>query len=386
MPVSRCCCRVSLILLFTVLLSYKTAFPTESKYEWVFVYYMSYDNNLEKFGPKILEDLEVGMVSSKTAVVVQADFQDSGGMRRISLRYINGMVQKEEMLLESEDSASLDELQQYLQWVWERYKSKNYVVVFLDHGGKLDQMCADERPYKNPQAYNQTGQAKWLSGFETGKTVREFNLKTGKRVQLVFIQQCGRGSIENLYNFVDGGECIMVSPVPVGAPNTYYTEMLFLTAQSRELDGRSIARKIMLEDRDYALYTLVLNSELRKMPGKLEPLLKAFYSRRKLNRPKLYGEIYSYDDEKCFDLRWYLEALSSANEDIAKEELEMFFEWLEKDLIVRKGIKPRHLNSRTNYCGLSIHGPMNKEQAERYSFLPLYQETNLDEVMSLMFE
>jgi hypothetical protein len=386
MPVSRCCCRVSLILLFTVLLPYKTAFPTENKYEWVFVYYMSYDNNLEKFGPKILEDLEVGMVSSKTAVVVQADFQDPGGMRRISLRYVNGMVQKEEMLLESEDSASLDELQQYLQWVWERYKSKNYVVVFLDHGGKLDQMCADERPYKNPQASNHTNQTKWLSGFETGKAVREFNLKTDKRVQLVFIQQCGRGSIENLYNFVDGGEYIMVSPVPVGAPNTYYTEMLFLTAQSTELDGRSIARKIMFEDRDCALYTLVLNSELKKMPGKLEPLLKAFRSGRKLNRPKLYGEIYSYDDEKCFDLRWYLEALSSANEDIAKEGLEMFFEWLEKDLIVRKGIKPRYLSSRTNYCGLSIHGPMNKEQAERYNFLPLYQQTNLDEVMSLMFE
>lgn len=80
------------------------------KYEWVFVYYLSLDNNLTIWGEEVLEGLEKGIVNSKVAVVVQADFGDISGMRRISMRRVGGEVEREEVILDSEDSANEFEL------------------------------------------------------------------------------------------------------------------------------------------------------------------------------------------------------------------------------------------------------------------------------------
>ena len=57
----------------------------ENIYEWVFVYYMSYDNDLSSYGEVILRDLRNGLSNPEVAVVVQADFIDRKGMNRIGL-------------------------------------------------------------------------------------------------------------------------------------------------------------------------------------------------------------------------------------------------------------------------------------------------------------
>ena len=74
-----------LLLLLLPLLGIVPLLSNAEVYEWVFVYYMSYDNDLSSFGEVILRDLRNGLLDSKVAVVVQADFIDSKGMKRIGL-------------------------------------------------------------------------------------------------------------------------------------------------------------------------------------------------------------------------------------------------------------------------------------------------------------
>ena len=120
----------------------------ERTFEWVFIYYMSYDNDLSRYGETILRDLKKGIVNTKVAVVVQADFTDRKGMRRIALYQSFGKSKRKETFLKGENSADPAELKKYFDWIRQKWKAGNYCVVFLDHGGKLNDMCRDDRPFK----------------------------------------------------------------------------------------------------------------------------------------------------------------------------------------------------------------------------------------------
>ena len=352
-------------------------FSEEARYEWLFIYYMSYDNNLSELGETILKDLQEGIVDSKVAVVVQADFNDTEGMRRIALHQVNGKPQRQETILNSEDSADEVELRKFFEWVQQVWEARNYAVIFLNHGGRLNQMCCDVQPFKNHEKNKEFFSGKWLRASETGKIVTSFNQKVGRKVRLLFLQQCGRGSIENLYNFVDSAEYIMASPIGVGAPNTYYTKTLKLAAQNQNIGGDILAQSIMEEDEHYAIYTLISNSELKKLPEKLTPVLKSFQVAESLNPPEPCLRAFEFDNEKFYDLKSYFQALNSANNDIAGKELMGFFEWYENNLIVRKSFKERNFAAAPLYSGLSVYVPWSQSELESYSFLPFYKQTNL---------
>jgi len=56
----------------------------QKKLEWLFIYYMPYDNNLSNLGTRIIEMLRSG-TSDKVGVTIQADFADTTGIKRYSL-------------------------------------------------------------------------------------------------------------------------------------------------------------------------------------------------------------------------------------------------------------------------------------------------------------
>ena len=268
--------RLLLFLLLLPLLGIALLFSNAHVYEWVFVYYMSYDNDLSSYGKVILRDLSRGLSNSKVAVVVQADFIDSGGMKQIGLYYKDGKTHRKETVLGSEDSADEAELKKYLKWVSKKWIAKNYCIVFLNHGSTLNHMCRDDKPFRNSKRNRQFGSGKWLRASDVGEIVASFSQKTDGKVKLLFLQQCGRAAIQNLYSFVDTAEYIMASPLVVGAPNTYYTKTIASVAQDPNITGEVLAETIMQEDEHYTLYTLISNKELKRLPEKLAPVLESF--------------------------------------------------------------------------------------------------------------
>ena len=353
-------------------------------YEWVFVYYMSYDNDLSRYAGTILRDLKKGIINSKIALVVQADYADRTGMKRISLYPSYGRPRRKEIFLESENSADPAELKKYFRWVQTKWKAKNYCVIFLNHGGRLNDMCRDDRPLKKRNGNNASNVRQWLPAVEAGKIVADFNKNVEGKVKLLFLQQCGRATLQNLYNFLDAAEYIMASPVIVGAPNTYYTKTLTSLARDPNVTGNILAETIMQEDEHYTLYTLVSNSELKKLPEKLAPVLKSFDQESKLNPPQSCSQIFEYDDEKFYDLKAYFQALDSANNGIANGEIDDFLDWCEEHLIVSKAVQKSGLSNESHHFGLSIYVPSNQEQIERYDFLPFHQETAFRDIFDFV--
>ncbi|MBN2313850.1 MAG: hypothetical protein JXM79_07960 [Sedimentisphaerales bacterium] len=365
-----------LLLIFLILsLGAGIVLLKERTYEWVFIYYMSYDNDLSRYAETILRDQKKGIINSKIAVVVQADYADRTGMKRIALYPSLGKPRRKEIYLESENSADLAELKKYFRWVQAKWTARNYCIVFLNHGGRLNDMCRDDRPLKNRSGNNASNSRQWLPAAEAGKIVADFNKNVEGKVRLLFLQQCGRATLQNLYNFLDAGEYIMASPVIVGAPNTYYTKTLASVAHDPNMTGDVLAETIIQEDEHYTLYTLINNSELRNLPEKLAPVLKSFERESKLNPPQSCSPIFEYDDEKFYDMKAYFQALDSANNGIARGELDSFLDWCEEHLIVSKAIKGSELSNKSHHFGLSIYVPSNQEQIERYDFLPFHQQT-----------
>jgi hypothetical protein len=375
-----------LLILLLPLLAIVIFLPSANVYDWVFVYYMSYDNDLSPFGEVILKDLRSGLSSSKVTVVVQGDFIDSSGMKRIALYYTDGKTHRKESILRSEDSADEAELRKYLEWVHKKWVAKNYCLVFLDHGGKLNQMCKDNKPFRSQVKNRQFASGKWLDASKAAKVVTNFNLKVDRKVRLLFLQQCGRATIQNLYNFANAAEYILASPLVVGAPNTYYTKTIASVSQDPNITGEILAGTIMREDEHYTLYTLIKNEELKRLPGKLTPALKAFGRASVLNRPESCLPLFEHEGEKFYDLKSYFSALSSANDNIAGKEIESFFDWCEGSFIVSKAFRDPNSTAEPAYSGLSIFVPSNPDAGISYSFLPLYQQAELEHTLKLISE
>jgi hypothetical protein len=345
---------------------------------------MSYDNDLSSYGEVILNDLSKGLSNSKVAVVVQTDFVDSSGMKRISLYHADGKIHRKDIAVKSEDSADEAEVKKYLKWVRKKWIAKNYCIVFLNHGGKLNQMCKDNKPFKDYTKNRQFGSGKWLDASKAAKVIVSFNQSVDCKVRLLFLQQCGRATIQNLYNFADAGEYIMASPLIVGAPNTYYTKTIASVSQDPNITGEILAETIIQEDEHYTVYTLIKNAELKMLPEKLAPILKSFGHASELNRPESCLLIFEHGNEKFYDLKSYFHSLNFANENIAGKELDSFFGWCENSLIVSKAVRDPNSTVESSYSGLSIYVPSRPDAGTSYSFLPLYQQTDLEHTLKLI--
>ena len=348
------------------------------QYEWVFVYYMSLDNNLTIWGHEVLEGLEKGVVNSKVAVLAQADFGDISGMRRISMRCVGGEVEREEVILDSDDSANEIELEKYLEWVAKEWEGENYAVIFPDHGGRLNQMCSDDRPFTSREENRSYFSSKWLRSSEVGKITANFNEQTVGKVRLLFLQQCGRGSVQNLFNFVDSAEYILSSPVRVCAPNTYYTAMVKSAAENSDIGGDGLAEIIMAEDEDYLVYALVNNSEFKMLPARLKAALKGFRESPIRDAPERCPKIFGFGGESYYDFKSYLLALDIGNNNVGGADLVRFLEWYDGSVVVQTSIRKVKECYRALFSGLSIYMPSGQKELERYSFLPFYKQIGID--------
>ncbi|MBN1974777.1 MAG: hypothetical protein JW787_14145 [Sedimentisphaerales bacterium] len=374
-----------LIVLLMILLAVGLLSSENHVYRWVFVYYMSYDNDLNVHGSRILSELEKGIINDEIAVVTQADFNDIKCMKRIAMYNSGGKTKRKELSVKSENSADANELKKYFDWVRSNWKAENYCIVLLNHGGALDDMCKDERPFGEAKKNNKLIMAKWLSGIEAAKIIADFNRSVDNKVRLLFLQQCARGSIQNLYSFTDTCQYLMASPAKVGAPNTYYARTLQAAAKGPDITGKNIAQNIMLRDKDYTLYILFDCNELKKLPEKLKPVLDSFVKPENLKWPKECKPLFRYEDEEYYDLKSYFQSLSRTNGDICDKELNAFFDWIDNELIVTRRLNDKSFD-KSWQSGLSIYVPSDPSQLDRYDFLPIYKQTNLENLMRLTFQ
>ncbi len=336
----------------------------QPRYDWGIVYYMSYDNNLDTFGAHIITQIEEGIKSCNVVAAVQADFTEDKGMQRYAITSEG----TRKIALESEDSADAGQVLAYLQWFVANFPCRKYIFTFLNHGGKVDEMCYDRNP--------QTEGKHWISGHVLGRKLRKFIIQSDLNVELLFLQQCGRGSIENLYSFRGTANYVMSSPINVGAPNTYYSSLQRWLSNHTDATGEAIARKIAEEDRDFMIYTCARGEKFDELTIQLNRAIQPFLEKKNLRTPKLPRVIYSGGNESVVDLCAYLKVLSESNENAGAIGA-AFCKWLDSDFFINIHFKSSYRRLRESYCGLSIFVPSHSEDIERYGYLDLYKDSKL---------
>jgi hypothetical protein len=320
----------------------------------------------------IIRDLERGLISSDIGVAIQADVKGGDHMRRVSLRLSRSRLDRGEQRLSGGSSADEAEFQKFLDWLRQSWNAENYAITVLGPDGPLTEMCLDE------------SSGKWLDSSAAGRISAAANDALGNRVRLFFLRQSGRASLENLFSFAGAADYILASPLTVAFPGTYYVELLRTVSIRPDLNGLDVASAVMEGDRDYALYTLVSDQELKTLPDRLSPAVDALLKSPRNPAPASMAQTFAFSDETDYDALSFFEALTPEDDPEISEKVSDFLGWYRSRLILRKSRGPLGESGGTRWSGLSVVVPKDPEQAGRAKSLPLYQRTNLGGLMSAL--
>ncbi len=349
-------------------------------YDWHFVYVMPYDNDLDRCTAPITEALQRAAEHPRVAVTVLSDGVARDGLR---VRLITHDARRERRI-RSEDSADPAQVSALLDGAVSEARARRYVVVFLDHGGMLDQMGYDERLGFDASA-NTT--PRWLSARAVGDVLRAWMRRhrlDARAVPLVFLQQCGRASIEALSNLRATSEAVLASQREVGTCNTYYASLLDYAAAHPDASPRELSRVVARADLNYRSYTLVRTAALDRWT----PLARAL-SDALLDGPSppdggalsSLRPCFSAGMEQNYDLLQVTGALASGRGPAVTRAASDMDRWVRSELVMEH-LRRGDDRASAGWCGVSTMVPALQGWFAFYPRQVAYRDTRWSEVLS----
>ena len=340
------------------------AAPAE-KAKWAFLYWIPYDNDLSRFAQPVLDQLQRGAANSSTLVAVQVDTPELANMQRIVFTRAGART----AMAPGHDSASGEELAQFLEWGAQAVPAENYVIAILGHGGSLEELSQDQRTQG------------WMRVEALAAALDRFKSAIGAKPAVLYLQNCNKGTIETYYALRGCAHVTLASQALLGAPNFYYERVLASLSGDNAATSMEVAKRIAEFERADMLATLVGtdNIQLDELPQRLKPLLEAVRASgiRELQPGDLIT--YAYPDangEKHVDLIGLLAALSSRI-DAVRPHYMAFSTWLWGVMGARRtdgALKVPTLQGIGLY-GIGIIMPRSAEEYDRYRSLPFYAQT-----------
>lgn len=296
---------------------------------------MPYDNNLSEFGSVIINEMKAGVQNDSIAIVIQADFADTVPSQRI-------LITKDSIYYfdcDIENFSSTDSYRQYLSWVKTNFAFHKSALVFLDHGGRLNEICLDEKP---DNSYLKTDSLK--------KIIFDFNQSNLKQPEFIFLQVCAKAVLEPLFDFNGLSPFTICSQNELGAPNHYYTDFFQFISKNSSVSTDSLILKIPEYDTKdmYFSYTAIDNLKWDYLIHSFNKWIKSIgnFELEVENIKQI-----TYMDE----IHWDLISLIHNVPKGSKKEQSRRQELIQKldELIVYHSINSTN-DKMENYCGLSI--------------------------------
>lgn len=361
----------------------------KQNYDWVFLYWMPYDNDLSVFVQPIIQMLKRGVQSDNILVGVESDFSGATRLSRSIIRKDKIDVQH----LETANSSNEEVFAEYLNWASSQFQAKRWAIVFLGHGGRLLEISPEEHP--DTGSFSET---KWMNLQKLSDVIVKFNRAVDNRVELIFFQNCNKGNLEVHYTFRDAAKYTLSSQLILGAPNYYYESLLQYLGERPNIDGGQLAEKIMEFERKDMYHTLTAtkNRYFHNLPEKVNPIIEAILAsdikstrafinsilKTELDRKrKSEIEFYSYSNEKFVDLVEFLQKItqkSGASQDKYKDFVDFFNTSIihkvqQTGELISLRIRPRY----QNYSGLGLFLPTSRQELEAYRYLQIYSDLKL---------
>jgi hypothetical protein len=339
----------------------------KQRYDWIFLYWMPYDNDLSDFGAPIMNMIASGVRSENILVVVESDFWDAKQLSRsvISKGKIN--TQK----LDTANSASEEVFADYLNWAQSRFETDRWVIVFLGHGGQLDEISPDEHPGSSLVG------TQWMNIKKLSDAIANFNQQINNRVELFFFQNCNKGTLEAHYTFRDTAKYTLSSQKLLGAPNYYYESLFQFIGNHPELNGEQLAQKIrQFEGGDmYHSYTVTNNRSFSEISETFNSFIDSILSAnfKLIDTKELHK--YCYFAEQHVDLVEFCKTItqqSGADPKKCNDVIECF-----NNSLIHM-VNP--LERQENLSGLGLFLPLKRKQLDKYRYLPIYSDLKLIEL------
>jgi len=349
--------------------------PAPPRYDWHFLYVMPYDNDLDRCAAPITTALQRGARRPRVAVSILYDGVARDGLRRIHLRG----SRRHEVRIHAEDSADPAQVASFLEAATREAPARRYVLVFLDHGGALDQMGYDERAQRSDPG-DAGPETRWLSARATGDVVRAW--MRGHRlgpaeVPLVFFQQCGRASIEALLHFRGTAEGLLASQRAMAACNTYYEPLLEFAAAHPEASPTALAVVIARTDVQHRSAALVRTAALDGWNARADALASALLDRPDAPTHDAVASVpacFSYGLERNYDLLAVTRAAAAGRGPAATEAAARMERWVRDELVAVHLRRDGDVES-AGWCGVATHLPSFAPMLDLYRLQPAYRES-----------
>jgi hypothetical protein len=349
--------------------------PAPPRYDWHFLYVMPYDNDLDRCAAPITAALRRGVQRPRVAVSVLYDGVARDGLHRLHLTARGA----HETPVDTEDSADPAQVAAFLEAATREAPARRYVLVFLDHGGALDQMGYDERAQRSDPG-DAGPETRWLSARATGDVVRAW--MRGHRlgpaeVPLVFFQQCGRASIEALLHFRGTSEGLLASQRAMAACNTYYEPVLAFAAAHPEASPTALAVAIARSDAQHRSVTLVRTAALDGWNARADALAAALLDRPDAPTHDAVAAIpacFSYGLERNYDLLAVTRAAASGRGPAATDAAAQMERWVRDELVAVHLRRDGDVEA-AGWCGVATHVPSFAPLLDLYRLQPAYRES-----------
>ncbi len=340
----------------------------KKRQKWVVLYWMPYDNDLSHFGEPIIQMLRKASTSPDISVVVQSDQWGDRTMRRrqISVEEIY------EIALSEEDSSNASNLSAYLDWAYQTFEADRWAIIIVGHGGKIDEISPDDH-----QGID--GKRTWMKVDRFANAVSRFNRKTDDRVELLFLQNCTKSTLEVVYETRNCARYILASQYILGAPNYYYNGFL-QHLQDSELGGKEAAIAIIDSEQPdmYGTLTLIDSRAVELIPDRLSKLLDIALEGSQCAIDLAKVVTYRYAEERHCDFFSLLTViLEHCN--YSEKRLIEFADFLNRSVIlVHRTDGEMHTLNVNQLCGIGLYLPESEQDISRYSSFSLSQRVDLD--------
>lgn len=338
-----------------------------SHFDWIFLYWMPYDNNLSRLGIPILNMITRGVRGDNILVLVQSDFS---GAKQLSRSIItNGEINTYQ--LNTANSASEDGFAEYLNWARSQFQAQKWAIVFLGHGGGLDAIAPDEHPG------NSSSRTQWMNIHKLSEIIIQFNQAVSDRVELFFFQNCNKGTLEAHYTLSQAANYTLSSQKLLGAPNYYYESLFQYLASHPEVDGSEVAEKISQFERSdmYSSYTVTNNRSFSNLTAKIIPLIDSILVSDLKNIELKNLNTYRYASDRFVDVVEFFEYLVNQSGG-DRENYQTFINAFQESTVYF--LNPNSMDK--NLSGLGVLLPRDRQHLNLYRYLPVFSDLKLAEL------
>jgi hypothetical protein len=353
--------------------------PTHPVRDWVFIFQMPDDNDLDRHSELIEGEIRAGLSGDRVAATLLVDRAGGYGLRRIALA--GGRVVSEDVL-DTDDSTDLNVLEAYLSWAATLHPARHYALFLLGHGSRLDEVALDTYP---PAPSGAEPRARWASATAMAETIRRWqrSLAVG-RLELLVLQQCGRATMEGLYSFRGIADVVVASETFVGTPNTYYRPVLERLSKRPGMEPGEIAQAILDEERDTAALSVLDGRAIADLPRAADALASALLppDGRLLTRPVRQLSAFGAGGEVTYDVCTFVRELAERNGHGGDPAVERQLQWLGEELVTaRASHEMRFPEVDRAWCGVSTFVPWTPDALAAYGDLPFYRASRWRELI-----